>query len=523
METGHIDSLKKRYFYKLYVNIAGQGISLASASFILRGLGPFAYGNFSFLTNFFNEMVIFFDSGTSVCFYTKLSQRREDRGLVIFYTYFMLLVSLLILSVVVISHLSSTYRYLWPSQEIFYVYLAAGWGIFSWMINIFSKMTDAFGLTVPAEKGRLFNKILGLFLIITLYVTGKMNLSNYFYYQYFLFIILIGTLVWIMQKNKYPILKLWRLAAGKIRAYAKEFYNYSHPLFTRAVVGLAVGVLDRWLLQFYGGSIQQGFFGLSYQLGAFCFIFTGAMSPLLMREFSIAFGKKDLKEMASLFHRYIPLLFSVTAFFACFIIVQADKVVSLLGGLKYAGAVIPVAIMSLYPVYQNYGQLSSSVILAADQTRLHRNIDIFFMLLGLPFTYFLIAPKSLWGLNAGATGLAIKTMLILILCDNVYLFFNARLLKFSFYRTIVFQLTSLGSLLLIAFFISFGIDVLFGPFQQIIRFLLAGVFYSLATAVCVYFFPGIFGLGRQDIDNIIKAVAHKVKTKRHPLSSKDKF
>ena len=129
-------------------------------------------------------------------------------------------------------------------------------------------------------------------------------------------------------------------------------------------------MVDRWLLQVFSGSVQQGLYGLSYQIGAICFLFTGAMTPLITREFSIAYAKQDIPHMAYLFRRYIPLLYGIAAFFSCFIAMQAENVAYIFGGAKFHDAALAIAIMSLYPIHQTYGQLGSSVFYATAQTRL---------------------------------------------------------------------------------------------------------------------------------------------------------
>ncbi len=99
------------------------------------------------------------------------------------------------------------------------------------------------------------------------------------------------------------------LSGTEVWGYLREFYDYSHPLFLYALVGLLTGSLDRWLLQIFGGSVEQGFHGLSYHIGVLGFLCTSAMTPLLTREFAIAFGARDLAQMARRFRGYIPLLY----------------------------------------------------------------------------------------------------------------------------------------------------------------------------------------------------------------------
>ena len=165
-----IDSLNKRYFYKLSTSFIGFVMSLVTAAVVPRGLGPRSYGDFNFLTNFFTQITGFLDMGTSMCFYNRLSQRPRDFSLAAFYRYFMVTVALIMVGFVIFAHLTSIHIHLWPDQKIFYVYLAAGWSIFIWITNLFNKMTDAYGLTVPAEKARVFQKVLGVILIVLLYI-----------------------------------------------------------------------------------------------------------------------------------------------------------------------------------------------------------------------------------------------------------------------------------------------------------------------------------------------------------------
>jgi hypothetical protein len=42
------------------------------------------------------------------------------------------------------------------------------------------------------------------------------------------------------------------------------------------------------------------------------------MTPLTIREFSVAFSHQDIGEMTRLFRRYIPLFYGIAAFFCCF-------------------------------------------------------------------------------------------------------------------------------------------------------------------------------------------------------------
>jgi len=502
-----MDSLKKRYFYKLSTNLVGFAVSLVTQAVIPRGLGPGAYGDFNFLTNFFTQVVAFFDTGTSLGFYTKLSQRPKEFKLMPFYLYFIVAVTVAILALVTIICSTGTHTRLWPNQGIFYVYLAAFFGIFSWIAKIMNQITDAYGLTVAAELSKIYQKMLGLIIIILLFGFGKLFLASFFYYNYLMLFLLIIVFFHITKKAGYFIGGNWVLRLDDIKRYGSEFYNYAHPLLTFSLVGVVAGIFDRWLLQVYGGSIEQGFFGLSYQIGIACFVFTGAMTPLIMREFSVAYNNKDMRTMADLFRRHVPLLYSITAFLACFIAVNADKVTLIMGGGKFKAAALAVSIMAFFPIHQTYGQLSGSIFYATGQTKLYRNAGIVMLLAGIPVTYFLIAPKAMWGLNAGATGLAIKTVIVNIVSVNVLLYFNARFLKLSFMKYLAHQVLSVASFLTCALIITLAINkVSWLGGNAIIGFIAGGILYTLLAAGLVLYVPRLAGIRKDDIRYILEKI-----------------
>lgn len=505
------DSLKRRYFFKLLTNFVGMVIYLISQAIIPRGLGPKAYGDFNYLSNFFSQIVNFFDMGASIGFYTKLSQRQKELGLVSFYLYFTGIVSLGVIFFVSLVSSNPIHTRLWPAQEMLFIYMAAVWGIFTWVAQVFNKIADAYGLTVSTEIARILQKVLGMILIILLYISNRLNLTNFFYYHYLTLFFLCVAFVYVLQSHGYFMKHGWTLSLIQIKGYIKEFYQYSHPLFSYTVVSLIVSIFERWLLQVYGGSVQQGFYSLSYQIGAACFLFTSAMTPLFMREISIAHGNDNIVKMASLFRRHVSLLYSIAAYFSCFIAVQADKVIYIFGGNQYKDAAMAVTIMAFFPIHQTYGQLSGSIFYATGRTALYRNIGVIFIILGAPVTYFLIAPNGQWGLDAGATGLAVKMVLLQFLGVNVFFYFNAKYLKLSFFKYVVHQIACIICLLAIAVTATTGVDRLVGTHANVIfNFLLAGFVYSILVITFVYYIPAIFGLKREDIHLVSQLITAKV-------------
>jgi O-antigen/teichoic acid export membrane protein len=233
------------------------------------------------------------------------------------------------------------------------------------------------------------------------------------------------------------------------------------------------------------------------------------MTPLILREFSIAHAQKNISEMARLFRRYIPLLYAIAAYFACYVAVQAGKVTYIFGGEQFGAALLPVTIMAFYPIHQTYGQLSGSVFYATGQTKLYRNIGIFFQVMGLPILYLLLAPQNKIGLDAGATGLALKMVGVQFIGVNVQLYYNARLLGLKYKKYLAHQFISLGTLLLFALLSAYGLDYLFSEWSIIFRFIVSGFMYTILVIGLILLYPIVFGLKNDDVHMLMAKISSR--------------
>ncbi len=492
------DSLKKRYLYKVFASVVSVGSGAVIQAIIPRGLGAAQYGNFNFLTDFFTQFLAFLNMGTSTAFYTKLSKRPAESGLTVFYMGYIAAGMLIAGLMVYVASCFGWHMQLWPDQRLMYVYAAVIFAGLNWYVNSINDVADAFGLTVPAEQVKIIQRALSVGLIGLMLLSHWTTMTVIFYFYYTTYFLLIGFFIYVLRKNAIanPISSLTMPQVG---VYAKEFYAYSQPLFVYSLVGLIVGIFDRWFLQISGGGVEQGFYSLSFRIGAVCFLLTSAMTQLITREFSIAYEQRDLIRMAQLFRRQIPLLYGITAILCCFAAMNAGKLAYIMGGKEFASAALPVAIMAMYPLYQTYGQLSNAVFYATDQTKLFRNISVIFLLAGVPVTYYLIAPQAQHGLGAGATGLAVKIILLNAITVNVCLYFNSKFLNIPFWWYVRHQISSMLAFLALAAAVTWCCERWIGNWQVLLRLLFSCVCYCTLAAGLSYRFPYLLGLERQHV------------------------
>jgi len=503
------DSLKKRYGFKLFSSFFSYGISAVIQLMVPRSLGPEVYGNFGFMTAFFDNLVGSLEVGSSTWFYTKLSQKKDDKKIIIFYRYIIVVIVLIILIFVVTATSTIIHQKLWLGQSNQIIYLAMLFSIMTWILTVKNKVIDAYGLTVDAEKGKIIQRIVALVIISVLFFIDKLNLFSFFIYNYFIIIILWILFDLIIRKRGFYTGFNFRLSIEENKKYIKNLFKYINPLIGLITIAFVIGFLDRWLLQKFGGSIQQGFYTLSLKIGAVYFLFARSLTQLLTREFSVAFGKNDINQMRFMFRRYIPLIYGIIAYFACFVATQSDRIIYIIGGNEYEGARVVMIIMAFYPIHQSYGQLSNAIFYATGNTKLYRNIGLSGLLLGLPLTYFLLAPESMMGLNAGATGLAIKMVLVQFISVNIGLYFNTRLLSLPFYKFLLHQFVSIGIMVIVAVGTRLGMDnILILKNNIILSFLLSGIIYTILIVVIGNYFPKLFGLDKKTIWKLKKRLVN---------------
>ena len=500
-------TLARRYAYKLLANVASVPVYLVMEAILPRALGPQMYGNYSFATNLFQQLSGFLDMGTSTCFYNALSRRQGEGGLIAFYMRAGVLVLCVSLLAAALMLLPPVGDLLLPGVPGWLAPLAAVWAFLTWWGRVLRSTNDALGETVPSELVRTALSLVAVLALVTLFWCGALNVHSLFAQQY----AMLGSTAlgyWLVTRAA------WRRRFGcpvplslethARRAYTREFFDYSHPLFVQALLSFAMLSAERWLLQWFDGSAEQGFFALSQKVSMACFLFVSAMTPLVMRELSIAWGRKDAAGMGRLLNRFAPLLYVVAAYFSCFTLAEGAALVRIFGGEEFAAAILPVQIMALYPLHQAYGQLTGAVFHATGRTRILRNMAAAECVYGLAAAWTLLAPPHLFGLHLGATGLACKTVFVQMLTVNLYLWLASRFVPLRFWRNLLHQIWSLAALLALAFACrEASLLAGLGGVESLPRFFLSGVLYSGCAILVAALLPAFLGLSRQEVRELI--------------------
>lgn len=508
--------LRKRYLFKLGANIIASMASMLVVAIVPKSLGPVAYGNFVFLTNFFQRTLGFLDAGTSTAFYTKLSQNIQRRHLIGYYAYFMLVVFACLLSFLIVSIGIGFGKRLWPEQSTAHIFLAFIFSFLVWLMQVLIKISDAYALTTLVEKFKILQKVLLAMALVVFYKWGVLSYGTFFGLNITAVSFFIFSMLAIYFAKSILNIKVFSPFEIPFRGYTKELTKFAGPLVILVILSSGVTLLELWIFQNFAGSREVGFYGVAYQICTISITFTSAMVPLMTREIARFHEDKDIAQMSKLVSHTFPMFYFLAAFVAVFVSTHAEEIILLFIGEQYMSATTVLAVMSFYPLHQTYGQLSSSLFVATDRTRLYSMIGIITLFFQLGLTVFLVAEGIPFfgmeiGLGLKATGYGIKMISVQFLSVNVMLYFGLRMIPRTWPKLVAHQLVAASVVYFISCLSKYLLFSLLPNLALTSRFFLSGLIYCLFTFGIVLAFPGLAGLRHSDMLQFAYSAKNKMR------------
>ena len=509
-----IDSVRKRYLVTLLSNSIFFFASLVTAGIVPRALGPKLLGDYSFLSRISSALRNFLNMGTSSAFFNYNAKHEKTGALVKAYSFWyvgQLFTSLSLVLLAVIIGLKDT---IWPGQELKYIIwiLIFDWVFFS--VNILKQLSDSKGYTTRAQLINLIISVSNIIILVFFALKGLLNLNRYIAIQTFCSAaISLGIIFYVIIPHR----DLYWAGGmkGKLKEFKDYFVKFCSPLVAITIVGFFFAYFDRMILQRFSGSIQQGYFHIATSWSAFATLFTASILVIYKREMAHSLGQNNIRRAAEMFLRYLKMMYFMTLTLAVFLAFHARTLLALIAGPEFKAAGVILIIMAFYPIHQVYGQLGGAAFYASERTAILRNISVSAMILGIPLSYFLIAPTTMPipGLGLGAMGLAIKTVVWNIILVQVYLIWNCRFFKLSpipFWRHQIYSLLILvGIMCILKLALNFFLQGLGAEFTVLRLFLDVLVYFSVVAGF-VYLRPSIAGIKREEIIVVLKKVKSKL-------------
>ena len=499
-------SIRWRFAFTLGANLFRALLSFLTGMLLARWLGPKTYGNMAFLLGTFIATRQLLDLGSSSAFFTFLSQRARSRRFVGAYFVWLAVQFLVPLLVVGVLFPSRWIEAIWHGEERWLVLLAfAAAFMQNSLWPVVQQAGESQRRTVWVQGIGVAVGSVHLVAVALLMYFGALGL-----YAIFTAIALEYLLAAIVAQHQFPYVAG---NEGGVRedegwgAMLRKYWNYCFPLILVSLIGFAYDFADRWLLQNYGGSVEQAYYAVGAQFAAIALIATTSILRIFWKEVAEAHAQNDLMRTGALYKKVSRLLYLVGAIIAGFLVPWSEELLRLILGGAYVGGATTLAIMFVYPVHQSMGQIGGTMLLATERVSLQVGIGIVFMMVSMVATYFVLAPRNLVipGLGLASEGLAIKMCVMQLLQVNVIAYCIARAWKWPF--DWVYQPVSLLGSLGLGWVVHTMMTHLIGGLWPLpVLMAVGGLLYLILIVGFVYALPWQTGLTRDELLDDVRCV-----------------
>ena len=504
-----VSSTRRRFIFTVATNLTRTGVSFATTMLTARWLGPSSYGTMAFLLGTFAGVRAALDMGSAAAFFTFMSQQtRSQRFVRRFFVWLALqfVLPLIVIGLVVPASWTTRIWHDAPLPMILLAFAAAFMQGSVW--PVVQQVCESQRRTYLAQG-----------LGVTVVLVHLVAVGCFWWFGMLAVPALMGAVAVEYMIAAAVALQLLEFPgeAGPepLRDYLRRFITYCLPLVPFAAVSFGNEFVDRWMLQQYGGGVQQAFYSVSAQLASISLIATTSILSIFWKEIAEAHHRKDHVRTAALYRRVTRLLFFVGATVSGFLMPWSGELLRFILGPAYVGGASALMIMLLYPVHQTMGQVGATMMYATERVGVQVIVGSAVMVLGMITTYFVLAPptNAVPGFGLGSTGLTLKMVGIQILSVNLLAFAIARLNGWKF--DWVFQPLALGICIGAGWLAHVAVaSSLPSAWALPIRIVPAGVIYCALLLTLTFWFPGLLASTRDDYRSAVARVTALIRRRR---------
>ena len=503
-----VNNFKLKFFSRLlgrFINIA---LGFLTVGIVPRSLGSHDYGIYSFITFFFTRLLKFLKFGTNEAFFTFLSKNQKRTKLIVFFAFFIVLVSVLVNIFILTCFVFNLNNYIWSNTSLTCILIASSISLFAFLNSSMRDISDIYNKTIKTELFLIVLNLIYVVILISMFKLNYVNIKSVLLLQLFNMILILSIYLFVLSKVLYSNLKLPSLK--NIFFFTKRFYIFSHPLFITLLLGFVCGVCDRWILNYSFGEIQHGLYALSLKISSLLSIIVVSFTALYKKYLIELLPLGNSNQTRSFVKKSIYSVYFIVAYPALFILVYSSEFSLIIGGQTFIEASSMVSIMCLYALGSVYSYLGNSILLVYEDTILIRNVTIFSRLLGIPLSFILITPYfGFFGL--GGLGLSLKMFITQLITINIIFYFVTRMLSLNYFKYICHQIIIVFIFYSFASFtknLSFYSDLKLFP-----MLLFSFSCYTILILFFVFIFPYFTGFTKEEIANNISSLTKKIYAK----------
>jgi O-antigen/teichoic acid export membrane protein len=493
-------SLNRRVISSFVSNVFRAGVSFLTGILIARWLEPENYGRLAYLLATFAVIKQIFDLSTSSAFFTFISNKKRSLYFIQIYFGFIIIQLLVILGLIAIILPDFIIKFVWGSESRLLLILA--------FLAVFMQNTIwplFYQLGEAQRKTAKVQFVNNIFVIVHFLI-----ICAAFYFEKLTIVLILISIIfeWLLAswfiRNLYIVndkfLSENELHNDNFKNVYKKYLIYCLPLIPYVFLSFSHDFFDRWMLQKWGGSIEQSYFSIGQQIAAIALIATVSVQRVIWKEFAEAIENNNLFFLKKLFINASNRLFFFAAFISGIMLPLIPYFVKNLLGSKYNNAGPVIGIMLLYPIHQVYGQMGFTLLYATEKNKLQSRLGQFFIITSLIISFFVLAPSNniIPGFGLKSVGLAWKLVLLQIIHVNILLYYIS--LEFKWKLDFIYQFKILGFFLFLGWLVRQLIFTIF--LQNQFEFFTIFLYFTLCflfTLSLILFKPSLIGLDKNEI------------------------
>jgi O-antigen/teichoic acid export membrane protein len=495
-----IPSIRIRFALTLVANLFRLLLSFATGMLLARWLGPDLYGKMAFLLGTFLAVGQLLDMGSSSAFFTFLSQRQRSKQFVSAFFVWLAIQFLVPLCMVGLLFPSQWIAAIWHGEQrglVLLAFVAAFMQSSVW--PIIQQAGESNRETLWVQVAGTLIMMVHLSVVALLWWSGLLGLYAVFAILAFEYAV-AAVVTYRRLSNAFQTTEVSVESGSSI---FRQYLKYCLPLIPYSWMGFIYSFADRWLLQNYGGNVQQAYYAVGAQFASIALIATSSIMNIFWKEVAEAHHRGDHVRTGVLYQKVSRLLFLVSAVIAGFLVPWTEDLLKLILGAAYVGGATTLTIMFIYPVHQSMGTIGGTMLYATGRVRIQVLAGIVFMIASMIGTYFVLAPPqaAVPGLGLGSEGLAVKMVIMQFLLVNVIAYIIAKISGWRF--DWVYQPVSLLGCLALGWGARYAVAGDFGPALGApipVQIIFAGLFYLVLVAALVWAVPSLVGLTRLEFD-----------------------
>ena len=503
------DSVRSRFIFTVGANLFRSLLRFTTGMLVARWLEPEVFGRMAFLLGTFLAVRVMLDMGSGAAFFTFLSQERQSRRFVRTFFAWLGVQFLIPLGVIALLFPSEWVDTIWQGEQLDLVLLAFGATFMQHSVwPVIVDAGESQRRTIRVQAVGVAVSLVHLLAVVLLWWLGILGLYAIFAaiaLEYLIAAVVAHRrLQYALEDSAGPI------DGAKTNAF-RRYVDYCLPLIPLRVMGFAYIFFDRWLLQNFGGGVQQAYYAVGSQFASIGLLATSSILRIFWKEVAEAHKSGDHERTRRLYHKVTRLLFLSAAIIAGFLIPWAEDLLRLILGAAYVGGATTLAIMFIYPVHQSMGQIVGTMLYATERIRLQVLTGMVFMTVSIGVTYLVLAPSdaAVPGLAMASEGLALKMVGMQFIQVNAVAYIISRIWNWPF--DWVHQPVSLLGCIGLGWAAHYVVAGMFGdnlavPFGMG----LAGAIYAILIAAFVYALPWTADMTRGEITDSVRRAWHIV-------------